>query len=102
VRGDIMTANSAARRELVARAAACQTQYDVNNCQGNDRPALQTMCDEWDECRYLDPESIMVVRNTAKEVAGVFNTFATTMEMRSYVSCKSSLVHVKGAELTLL
>ncbi|KAH6697356.1 Di-sulfide bridge nucleocytoplasmic transport domain-containing protein [Plectosphaerella plurivora] len=85
VRGDIMTANSAARRELVARAAACQTQYDINNCQGNDRPALQTMCDEWDECRYLDPESIMVVRNTAKEVAGVFNTFATTMEYRSYI-----------------
>lgn len=88
VRGDIMTANSAARREIVAKAASCQTQYEINGCEGNDRPALQAMCEQWDECRYLDPESIMVVRNTAKEVAGVFNAFATTMEYRSYVGCR--------------
>lgn len=85
VRSDISNANEAARREIVTRALECNDQYILNECAKKDRPALKAMCDEWDECRIQDPESIMVVKNTAKQVAEVINEFAGTMTMQAWV-----------------
>ncbi|KAL2758316.1 hypothetical protein ACRALDRAFT_1048138 [Sodiomyces alcalophilus JCM 7366] len=84
VRSDINNANEAARREIVTRALECNDQYILNECAKKDRPALKAMCDEWDECRIQDPESIMVVKNTAKQVAEVINEFAGTMTMQAW------------------
>lgn len=85
IRNDILTANDAARREIINTALECNDQYLLNECEKKDRPALKAMCDEWDECRIQDPESIMVVKNTAKQMAVVINEFASTMELRGYV-----------------
>ncbi|ROT41609.1 hypothetical protein SODALDRAFT_331366 [Sodiomyces alkalinus F11] len=84
VRSDINNANEAARREIITRALECNDQYILNECAKKDRPALKAMCDEWDECRIQDPESIMVVKNTAKQVAEVINEFAGTMTMHAW------------------
>ncbi|KAG7123133.1 hypothetical protein HYQ45_014080 [Verticillium longisporum] len=81
---DIANAHDAARRDIVTKALECNNQYILNGCEKKDRPALKAMCDEWDECRIQDPESIMRVKNTAKQVAEVINEFAGTMSLHAW------------------
>ncbi|KAM0276516.1 hypothetical protein ACHAQH_006665 [Verticillium albo-atrum] len=84
VSSDIANAHDAARRDIVTKALECNNQYILNGCEKKDRPALKALCDEWDECRIQDPESIMRVKNTAKQVAEVINEFAGTMSLHAW------------------
>lgn len=86
VRNDILTSNNNARRDIMAKAHECQQQYDMNECDKKILPALREMCDKWDECRFQDPEGILVVKNTAKQIAIVINEFANSMELKGFVS----------------
>ncbi|KAM0325028.1 hypothetical protein ACHAQA_007564 [Verticillium albo-atrum] len=85
VSNDITSAHDAARRDIINRALECNNQFMLNGCEKKDRPpALKDMCDEWAECRIQDPDSIMRVKNTAKQVAEVINEFAGTMSLHAW------------------
>lgn len=86
VRSDIRTANEAARQELMGKMTECQTQYTMNECSKKDRPALRVMCDEWYECMIQNPEAIMRVKVTAKQIAEIINEFSETMNLKAWVS----------------
>ncbi|PFH55282.1 hypothetical protein XA68_10178 [Ophiocordyceps unilateralis] len=84
VRSDIYKANDVARQELVSRMTECQTQYTMNECSKKDRPALRVMCDEWYDCMMQNPESILRVKVTAKQVAEIINEFSETMHLKAW------------------
>ncbi|PHH71886.1 hypothetical protein CDD80_4914 [Ophiocordyceps camponoti-rufipedis] len=84
VRSDIHKANDVARQELVSRMTECQTQYTMNECSKKDRPALRIMCDEWYDCMMQNPESILRVKVTAKQVAEIINEFSETMHLKAW------------------
>ncbi|RDA90319.1 hypothetical protein CP533_0390 [Ophiocordyceps camponoti-saundersi (nom. inval.)] len=84
VRSDIHKANEVARQELMSRMTECQTQYTMNECSKKDRPALRIMCDEWYDCMMQNPESILRVKVTAKQVAEIINEFSETMHLKAW------------------
>lgn len=90
VRSDIRNANEKAHTEIMSQITECQTNYKINGCQDNDRPALERMCSEWFECMTQNPESIMRVKVTAKQIAEIINEFAETMNLKAWVSLSLS------------
>lgn len=86
VRSDIYKANELARLELMSKMTECQTQYTMNDCAKKDRPALRLMCEEWYDCMMQNPESIMRVKVTAKQVAEIINEFSEAMHLKAWVS----------------
>ncbi|KAF4962005.1 hypothetical protein FSARC_9882 [Fusarium sarcochroum] len=84
VRTDIQNANETARFEIMSRITECQTQYTMNECAKKDRPALKAMCDEWYDCMMQNPESIMRVKVTAKQIAEIINEFSDAMNLKAW------------------
>ncbi|KAF4981649.1 hypothetical protein FZEAL_2589 [Fusarium zealandicum] len=81
---DIGHANESARLEIMSKITECQTQYTMNECVKKDRPALKAMCDEWYDCMMQNPESIMRVKVTVKQVAEIINEFADAMNIKAW------------------
>lgn len=92
VRMDIQTANEGARTELMARMTQCQNEYTLNECSKKDRPALKRMCDEWYECMMQNPESIMRVKVTAKQMAEIINEFSEAMNLKGWVGLRGTMI----------
>ena len=86
IKTDIENANEMARIEIMGRITECQTKYTINSCSNNDRPALQPSCDEWFECMTQNPEAIMRVKVTAKQIAEIINEFSDAMNLKAWVS----------------
>ncbi|KAH7185234.1 Di-sulfide bridge nucleocytoplasmic transport domain-containing protein [Fusarium flagelliforme] len=84
IKTDIENANEMARIEIMARITECQTKYTINSCSNNDRPALQPSCDEWFECMTQNPEAIMRVKVTAKQIAEIINEFSDAMNLKAW------------------
>lgn len=86
IRSDINNANEAARKEIMARIAQCALEWDVNNCEANTAPYLRAQCDVWQECKLQNPNSIMRVKVTAKQIAEIINEFSEAMNFKAWVS----------------
>ncbi|KZZ88462.1 Nucleus export protein Brr6 [Moelleriella libera RCEF 2490] len=84
IRTDIFNANSAAQQKLVSQMEGCRNHYTSNNCASNDRPALKAFCEEWYECMMQDPDAIMRVKVTAKQIAEIINEFTETMHLKAW------------------
>ncbi|KAF4949109.1 hypothetical protein FGADI_9113 [Fusarium gaditjirri] len=84
VKTDIENANEMARIEIMGRITECQTQYSINGCAKNDRPALRVACEEWSECMTQNPEAIMRVKVTAKQIAEIINEFSEAMNLKAW------------------
>ncbi|KAG6009571.1 hypothetical protein E4U21_001938 [Claviceps maximensis] len=84
IRTDIYNANLAEQRNLLGQIEACQDKWTVNGCKDNDRPALKVLCDEWHDCMRQDPDAIMRVKVTAKQVAEIINEFTETMHLKAW------------------
>ena len=88
VRNDIQRANASARLEFERGVAECRTQYQINECIKGDRPGLLALCAEWQECMYQDPESIIRVKVTVKQVAEIINEFTDAMNLKAWVGTR--------------
>ncbi|RBA14684.1 hypothetical protein FPRO05_13229 [Fusarium proliferatum] len=84
VKTDIENANEMARIEIMGKITECQTQYSINGCAKNDRPALRVACEEWSECMTQNPEAIMRVKVTAKQIAEIINEFSEAMNLKAW------------------
>ncbi|KAF5236469.1 hypothetical protein FAUST_6530 [Fusarium austroamericanum] len=85
VKTDIENANEMARIEIMGRITECQTQYTINGCSRNDRPpVIAKHCDEWFECMTQNPEAIMRVKVTAKQIAEIINEFSDAMNLKAW------------------
>lgn len=87
VRTDIRNANESARSQLMSKMTECQNQYLRNECARKDRPpALDEFCNSWYDCSMQDPDSIMRVRVTVKQIAEIINEFSDAMNLKAWVS----------------
>ncbi|KAL6917436.1 hypothetical protein FSHL1_008867 [Fusarium sambucinum] len=85
IKTDIENANEMARIEIMGRITECQTQYTINGCSRNDRPpVIAKHCDEWFECMTQNPEAIMRVKVTAKQIAEIINEFSDAMNLKAW------------------
>lgn len=85
IRTDIFTANMAEHQRIVAESESCRKDYNINNCANNNAPALNKQCSEWYDCMIQDPDAIMRVKVTAKQVAEIINEFTETMHLKAWV-----------------
>ncbi|KAK9442168.1 Nucleus export protein Brr6 [Metarhizium brunneum] len=84
IRTDISNANMAAHQKIVSTMDACRHDYTINDCANNNKPALNKPCSEWYECMMQDPDAIMRVKVTAKQVAEIINEFTETMHLKAW------------------
>ncbi|KHN94391.1 Nucleus export protein Brr6 [Metarhizium album ARSEF 1941] len=84
IRTDISNANMAAHQKIVSSMDACRHDYTINDCANNNKPALSKPCSEWYECMMQDPDAIMRVKVTAKQVAEIINEFTETMHLKAW------------------
>lgn len=99
IRSDIFNANEAARLELQSKMAECQKQYLENGCAKNDRPPiLAQYCNDWNDCMMQNPDAIMRVKVTAKQIAEIINEFSEAMNFKAWVSFRLVLHLVKQNE----
>lgn len=87
IRSDILNANSAARAALGAEIRECQRQFDDNGCEGTKAPALKAMCEQWSDCLLQNPNTVMRVKVTIKQIAEIINEFSEAMNFKAWVSC---------------
>ena len=86
VRSDILAINEAARNEVRVKKAACQDEYNANNCANTVAPAFKKMCGEWYDCMMQDANSIQRVRATMTEIAHIMNDFFGALNLKAWVS----------------
>ncbi len=86
IRSDIRNANEGARLTIMSAIAECTRHWKDNSCETNDRPFFQPQCDKWYDCMVQNPESIMRVKVTAKQIAEIINEFSEAMNFKAWVS----------------
>lgn len=95
VRTDIHNANEAARLELMGKMTECQNQYTMNRCSSDPVPAVRILCDKWYHCKMQNPESIMRVKVTAKQIAEIINEFTDAMNLKAWVCILLTHLYMK-------
>lgn len=94
IRSDIFNANESARLEIIGRIISCQTEYTANGCATTGAPVLKSMCAEWQKCMDQNPEAIMRVKVTAKQLGDIINEFVDTMNYKAWVRIQLSFMGV--------
>ncbi|KAJ3473721.1 hypothetical protein NLG97_g10165 [Lecanicillium saksenae] len=84
IRSDIINANEVARSDIRSRIEECRREWADNACSTNKSPYLQKMCDQWSDCIAQNPESIMRVKVTAKQIAEIINEFSEAMNFKAW------------------
>ncbi|OAA66413.1 Nucleus export protein Brr6 [Akanthomyces lecanii RCEF 1005] len=84
IRSDIRNANEGARLEIMSAIAECTKHWKDNACETNNRPFFQSQCDKWHDCMVQNPESIMRVKVTAKQIAEIINEFSEAMNFKAW------------------
>lgn len=87
IRSDILNANSAAREELRAEIFQCQQQFEENDCRNTKAPALKAICQQWRDCMLQNPDTVMRVKVTIKQIAEIINEFSEAMNFKAWVRC---------------
>lgn len=98
VHADIVAVNELARQEIRTDIARCQDLYLSNGCATTDAPAFKALCTEWYECMSQDPERIVRVRTTLKEVAHIMNDFFGNLNLKAWVSLESEPLNIHGIQ----
>ncbi|KAM3549304.1 hypothetical protein MY1884_008797 [Beauveria asiatica] len=84
IRSDIRNANESARLDIMSKIAECTKHWKDNSCESNDKPFFQSQCDKWYDCMVQNPESIMRVKVTAKQIAEIINEFSDAMNFKAW------------------
>ncbi|EGX89058.1 Nucleus export protein Brr6 [Cordyceps militaris CM01] len=84
IRSDIRNANEGARLKIMSSIAECTKHWKDNSCESNDKPFFQSQCDQWYDCMVQNPESIMRIKVTAKQIAEIINEFSDAMNFKAW------------------
>jgi hypothetical protein len=68
----------------MSKIAECTKHWKDNSCESNDKPFFQSQCDKWYDCMMQNPESIMRVKVTAKQIAEIINEFSDAMNFKAW------------------
>lgn len=93
VRGEVIYSSEKAKQNLLAEIEFCSKQYAANRCSPiSERvPAVENMCNEWDQCMSQDPNSIAGVKASVSHLADIINEFTNRLSWKSIVGfCTST------------
>lgn len=86
IRSDVDKASQKATAEVLAEMANCAKQYAENRCEPSMRlPALETVCNNWESCMTMDPNSVGRARISAKTFAEILDSFIQPISYKAMV-----------------
>ncbi|KAK4454731.1 hypothetical protein QBC34DRAFT_392464 [Podospora aff. communis PSN243] len=86
VRADLVSETEKARSDLVYKMSLCRDNFLKNGCapKANRAPALEIPCNEWETCMNQDPQSVMKVQLTVRNIGNVLNEFTDVMSFKTW------------------
>lgn len=92
IRSDVDKASQKATAEVLSEMANCAKQYAENRCEPSMRlPALETVCNNWEACMTMDPNSVGRARISAKTFAEILDSFIQPISYKAMVSFSFSI-----------
>lgn len=86
IRSDVDKASQKATAEVLSEMAHCAKQYAENRCEPSMRlPALETVCNNWEACMTMDPNSVGRARISAKTFAEILDSFIQPISYKAMV-----------------
>ncbi|KAF3759976.1 hypothetical protein M406DRAFT_219453, partial [Cryphonectria parasitica EP155] len=85
VRGEVIYSSEKAKLNLLAEIEQCSKQYAANRCSpiSERAPALEHLCNEWDQCMTQDPNSVAGVKASVSHLADIINEFTSRLSWKS-------------------
>ncbi|KAH9205034.1 Di-sulfide bridge nucleocytoplasmic transport domain-containing protein [Leptodontidium sp. 2 PMI_412] len=84
VRADVDKASEKERALMLNEIELCRSSFPANGCGSDLRaPALQTACENWEQCIMRDPDSIGRARVSAHTFAQIFNSFVEPISYKA-------------------
>lgn len=92
IRSDVDKASQKATAEVLSEMAHCAKQYAENRCEPSMRlPALETVCNNWEACMTMDPNSVGRARISAKTFAEILDSFIQPISYKAMVNSPPAL-----------
>ncbi|KAB8296154.1 hypothetical protein EYC80_008941 [Monilinia laxa] len=86
IRSDVDKASQKATAEVLSEMANCAKQYAENRCEPSMRlPALETVCNNWESCMTMDPNSVGRARISAKTFAEILDSFIQPISYKAMI-----------------
>ncbi|ESZ93077.1 hypothetical protein SBOR_6552 [Sclerotinia borealis F-4128] len=86
IRSDVDKASQKATAEVLNEMASCAKQYAENRCEPSMRlPALETVCNNWETCMTMDPNSVGRARISAKTFAEILDSFIQPISYKAMI-----------------
>ncbi|QSZ37297.1 hypothetical protein DSL72_009391 [Monilinia vaccinii-corymbosi] len=86
IRSDVDKASQKATAEVLSEMAHCAKQYAENRCEPSMRlPALETICNNWESCMTMDPNSVGRARISAKTFAEILDSFIQPISYKAMI-----------------
>ncbi|APA11016.1 hypothetical protein sscle_07g057860 [Sclerotinia sclerotiorum 1980 UF-70] len=86
IRSDVDKASQKATAEVLSEMAHCAKQYAENRCEPSMRlPALETVCNNWEACMTMDPNSVGRARISAKTFAEILDSFIQPISYKAMI-----------------
>ena len=77
--------------EILAEMAVCAREFKENKCERDSRvPAMETVCDNWEQCMQRDPYKVGRSRLSAGIFAEIVNSFIEPISVKAIVCLFSS------------
>ncbi|KAK3372349.1 Di-sulfide bridge nucleocytoplasmic transport domain-containing protein [Podospora didyma] len=94
IRSDLAHASERERHALINKITICGKHYIQNGCspKAGRAPALEDQCNEWEHCMNQDPEAIMRVQVSVRNVAEIMNEFVGVLTAKTWIFIMSLFV----------
>ena len=90
IRQDVNMKAEESVAQTLADMAICANEYVQNRCDRESRvPAMETLCDNWENCMNRDPHKVARARISAHTFAEIFNSFIEPITFKAMV-CPST------------
>ena len=77
--------------EILAEMAVCAREFKENKCERDSRvPAMETVCNNWEQCMQRDPYKVGRSRLSAGMFAEIVNSFIEPISVKAIVCLFSS------------
>ena len=79
--------------EILAEMAVCAREFKENKCERDSRvPAMETVCNNWEQCMQRDPYKVGRSRLSAGVFAEIVNSFIEPISVKAIVCLFSSIL----------
>jgi len=97
IRQDVDVKAEESVKQTMAEMGVCASEYVQNRCDRASRvPAMETLCENWENCMNRDPHKVARARISAHTFAEIFNSFIEPITYKTMVCRKTHLTPVSA------